>query len=320
MNAPVYLPNQSIDNSSIRFAMTSESGELATGHLSWRDLLNEANERIAAALAGDRRQEARWLVERVSGYDASELRMNERELVSTRAMAFYDALVARRCSGEPLQYVLGRWSFRTLELIVDHNVLIPRPETEIVAGFAIEAAREVANTRKGAVNVVDLGTGSGAIALSVAVEVPRATVWATDVSSGALSIARANLAGIGRAATRVTVREGSWFDALPPELHGAVDVLVSNPPYVPDDAELADEVRVWEPSSALFAGPDGTADLAQLIPVSFAWLAPEGAIVFEMSPEQTPWALELASSTGFVGAHIGSDLAGKPRALIARKP
>ena len=193
------------------------AGTRAGDTLCWNDLLDEAAARLGSALGGDRSQEARWLVERVSDLSSTELRLRADELVSVRSVAFFDGMLARRCSGEPLQYVLGRWSFRTLELLVTPDVLIPRPETEHVAEHAVRAATAAYIEGRRPI-VVDLGTGSGAIALSIAAEVPQAEVWATDVSGAALAVARANLAGLGRAARRVNLLEGSWFEPLPHDL------------------------------------------------------------------------------------------------------
>lgn len=286
--------------------------------LSWRDLIEESTRRLGDALGGDRRQEARWLVERVSGYSAPELFLNEVEAVSARSVAFFDALVARRCTGEPLQYVLGHWSFRTLELHLTRDVLIPRPETEYVAGMAIAAAISAAT--HGPPTVVDLGTGSGAIALSVAAEVPSSRVWGTDVSEVALRVARANLAGMGRAGTRVTMCLGSWFDALPPELAGAIDVLVSNPPYVSRDAPLPDDVRDHEPHLALFADDDGFECVHTVLSNAPAWLRPGGIVVVEMGETQTQRAVALTRSVGLVEVETIVDLTGRPRGLTARRP
>jgi release factor glutamine methyltransferase len=295
------------------------------GHLSWAALIREGAARLGEALGGDRAQESRWIVERVSGYEANELRLNETELVSARSVSFFDALLARRCAGEPLQYVLGRWQFRHLELVVDRNVLIPRPETEIVAEIAIDVAKSHVAERKqlgtpSAVRVLDLGTGSGAIALSVTTEVPQSLVWTTDISAGALSVARANLAGLGRAATRVTILEGAWFSALPNDLRASFSVVVSNPPYVAESerADLAPDVLDWEPHSALFANDGGRSDIAVLIDEAHAWLEPGGTLIIEMAPHQTAWAAERALVNNYVDITIAKDLAGRDRALVAK--
>ena len=305
--------------------MSSETKSSADGHLSWAALIREGGVRIGEALGGDRGQEARWIIERVSGYDATELRLNETELVSARSVSFFDALLARRCGGEPLQYVLGRWQFRYLELVVDRNVLIPRPETEVVAGIAIDHAAALVAQRKAhrsvePVRVLDLGTGSGAIALSITTEVPQTLVWATDASPGALSVARANLAGLGRAATRVTMLEGNWFAALPVDLQGGFSVIVSNPPYVAESEriDLAADVLDWEPQNALFASDEGRSDIAILIDEAHAWLEPGGSLIIEMAPHQTTWAAELANTKNYVDIAIVKDLTGRDRALVAK--
>jgi release factor glutamine methyltransferase len=183
----------------------------------------------------------------------------------------------------------------------------------LVAGLAIDIALSMPNPV-----VVDLGTGSGAIALSVAVEVPTATVWATDVSESALKVASANLAGLGRVAQRVTMTSGSWFDALPDSLRGAVSVMVSNPPYVAASDELPANVYDWEPHLALF-GPadDGGEYVRHIIELASEWLAPGGGLVIEMAPAQTETAEALATARGFTSVRIFDDLAGKPRALVA---
>ncbi len=152
-------------------------------------------------------------------------------------------MVERRASGEPLQYVLGRWGFRTLDVHVDRRVLIPRPETEVVVDRALRAVDDLSAT-----TVVDLGTGSGVIAMSLVAERTTLSVWATDVSPDALAVATANLAGLGRAASGVRVVEGEWFDALPAELKGAIEVVVGNPPYVAEDDQLPPEVSAGNPT------------------------------------------------------------------------
>jgi release factor glutamine methyltransferase len=226
-----------------------------------------------------------------------------------RTQAEYDELVARRLAGEPLQYVVRRWGFRTLELYVDPRVLIPRPETEIVAGVAIDLLPPDGT-------LVDLGTGSGAIALAVAVETKAGAIWATDTSPDALAVARANLAGIGSPARRVTMVEGDWFDALPADLRGEIDVIVSNPPYIGADEELPGEVVDWEPTDALIAGPSGLEAIARIVAGAPEWLRPGGALVIEIAPHQRDAALALCSA--FAHADVRPDLTGRDRVLVAR--
>ena len=286
------------------------------GAVSWREVLTETDARMEAA--GLPTMEARWVVEEASGLDADE---DLDALVTERGMAHHDAMVARRLAGEPLQYVLGRWAFRTLDLMVDKRVLIPRPETEVVAGLALlEADRFSAAGGGGTVLVADLGTGSGAIGLSIAAECPAAHVWCTDSSADALAVARANCTGLGRPAGRVTILEGSWFDALPSEMAGAFNVVVSNPPYVDVADDLPPEVVGWEPSEALFAPGSGRADLESLVDGATEWLAPGGALVLEMAPDQTAALAERAREAGFVEVCIHRDLAGRDRAVVARVP
>ncbi len=292
------------------------------GTIAWSEVLAATEGRLAAAGhdGGSAAREARWIVEEASGAtSAAELD----QPATVRGMAHHDAMVRRRLGGEPLQYVLGRWSFRTLDLMVDRRVLIPRPETEVVAGLAIDEVDRMAVGRDRStepVLVADLGTGSGAIGLSVAAERSETRVWCTDASSDALAVARANCVGLGRPAQRVTLTEGSWFDALPVDLRGRLDVVASNPPYVAADEQLPTEVADWEPGAALYADDRGTADVRVLIEGTLDWLAPGGALVLEMAPDQTALMADLARSVGFVDVAVRRDLADWDRALVARRP
>ena len=282
--------------------------------LRWRDLRDEAVGRLAAAGADDPVQEVRWLIERASGRTAAEQASALDEPPTQREVHHFDDMVARRVAGEPLQYALGRWQFRTLDLLVDRRVLIPRPETELVAGFAIDALARLG--RRGL--AVDLGTGSGAIALSLAAELwPRVEVWATDASPDAVAVARANLAGLGRRATEVRLVEGSWFDALPDELRGRIDVVVSNPPYVATTDLLPAAVADWEPAAALLSGPDGLDDLRTIIGGAPEWLTSEGVLVVEIGETQGAAVRDLALAAAFTSVTIRQDLAGRDRALVA---
>jgi release factor glutamine methyltransferase len=284
--------------------------------LHWRQLRDESVERLRRAWIIDPEQEIRWIIERASGRSAAEQMTTLDEPVTERELRFVGQMVRRRSEGEPLQYVLGQWGFRTLDLYVDRRVLIPRPETEVVAGLAIDAL--AALDRPGV--AVDLGTGSGAIALSLAAERwPHVEVWATDASPDALAVARANLAGLGRRAAVVRVLEGDWFAALPDQLRGRVDVLVSNPPYVAAAAPLPAAVADWEPHMALVPGPTGLEAVERIVAEAPEWLGQGGTLVVEIGEDHGVVVVELARRAGLVDAAIHPDLAGRDRALVARK-
>ncbi len=236
--------------------------------------------------------------------------------VPAQEAAHFEAMVVRREMGEPLQYVVGRWGFRSLDLMVDSRVLIPRPETEQVVEVAVQEIRRHSSSL-----VADLGTGSGAIALALAAEVPGIQVWATDASEAALAVARANLAGLGgMAATKVRLARGSWFSALPAQLRGQLSVVVSNPPYVAEDefADLPAEVAAWEPRQALVAGPSGLEALEVLLAEAPWWLAVPGAVVMEIAPHHEGAVTSMAREAGFAEVEVHPDLAGLPRALVGR--
>ncbi|MDP8937534.1 MAG: peptide chain release factor N(5)-glutamine methyltransferase [Actinomycetota bacterium] len=288
----------------------------------WRTELEYARRRLGSDL------EARRILGRASGFDRADLVRHFDDPVPARAAAFLWSMVERRRKGEPLQYVLGVWGFRQLDLMIDRRVLIPRPETEVVVEVALEELRRLeldgrpasrSGGRSGPV-LVDLGTGSGAIALSLAVEVDGAVVWATDASADALAVARANLAGLGsRVAPRVRLAQGRWFDALPVSLLGRVDLVVCNPPYVAEDEPLPAEVADWEPSRALVSGPTGLEAIEEVVAAAPRWLARPGALVVEVAPHQAGAAAAMARDAGFSPVEVRPDLAGRARALVGRR-
>jgi release factor glutamine methyltransferase len=291
-------------------------GERPDGTVSWRELLAEA-EAVLGDLPGGA-LDARRIVEDVAGATGADLLDVLDDLVTVRGVARLDALVARRRAGEPLQYVLGHWSFRTLDLLVDRRVLIPRPETEMVAEVALAEVDRVAASRT-PVRVADLGTGSGALALAIAVERPVTEVWATDVSDDALAVARANLAALGRPATRVRIATGSWFEALPDDLVGRFDVIVSNPPYVAEGDDVDEVVAAWEPALALWSGPTGLDALQVVVGGADRWLTTDGALVVELAPTQAATVAGLARAAGFGDVRVVADLAGRDRIVVARR-
>jgi release factor glutamine methyltransferase len=280
--------------------------------VTWRELWGETAEAVGG------RTEARWLCEVASAsLDGDDFLARLDEPATVRMVAHLDAMVARYRTGEPLQYVLGEWSFRRITLNVDRRVLIPRPETELVAEVAIGFAAACSPTR----TVADLGTGSGAIGLSMAFELPRqgTTVWITDVSADAVDVARANLAGIGPAATNVRVAHGSWFDALP--AGEAFDVIVSNPPYVAvGSPDLDDRVGDWEPSTALFAGQDGLDDIRTIVAGAPDRLCPGGTLVLEIGADQGAAVTAIMREAGLVDVDVRSDLSGRDRIAVGHRP
>jgi release factor glutamine methyltransferase len=294
------------------------------GTLTWRQIYAEAVDRLAASGAESAEMDARRMLEEATGAEGSEWLVVLDDKATERRLAKFDAMVARRQRGEPLQYVLGRWGFRHLDLMVDRRALIPRPETEQVADRALHEVNRLIEaegvTYADRLPVADLGTGSGAIGLALASEQPLIDVWATDISSDALAVARANLAGIGRAGTRVRLAEGSWFEALPPDLLGQLGVIVSNPPYVAADDPLPREVAEWEPRLALVPGPTGREVIEHLIDTAPGWLRPAGALVVELAPTQAASAVERARAAGYARAESYADLTGRQRVLVARVP
>ena len=289
----------------------------AEGTVAWRTLLAEATRRLERIGLPNPAVDAMRVVEAASGTDPGQLALVLDEPATQRGVAHFDAMLERRARGEPLQYVLGDWSFRSLDLFVDRRVLIPRPETEVVVEQAL-AELDRRPVGSGPRLVADLGTGSGAIALAIAQERTGVEVWATDVSADAIDVARANLAGLGRPGTRVRLAVGRWFDALPSTLRGRLDLLVSNPPYVADDEELPAEVVDWEPHVALRAGPIGTEDLVTIIDGARAWLAPDASLVLELAPHQAGAMTEHARAAGLVDVVVTRDLAGRDRVLVGR--
>jgi release factor glutamine methyltransferase len=282
--------------------------------VTWGELWNET-----ATVVG--RPQARWLCEVASGHDGDEFLTLLKRPASQRGVAHLDAMLARQAAGEPLQYVLGRWGFRHLDLMVDRRVLIPRPETEL----AVDVALRLARSQPMPLVLVDLGTGSGAIGLSLAAELPveGVSVWMTDLSADALDVARANAAGIGRAAANVRIVHGNWFDALPSELQGTIGVAVSNPPYVSDGgSELEPIVREWEPAGALFGGADGLDAIRGLVAAAPRWLRPGGWLVMEIGSTHGEQVNELLGAAGFEDVEIIADLAGHDRVAVGhlRRP
>ena len=288
----------------------------------WRELLAEAAERLAGAGVVSADVEARRIVVAAAGCDDAAWHSELDRPATRRGVAGFDRMLARRTAGEPLQYVLGSWGFRALDLFVDRRVLIPRPETEVTAGCALaELQRRADELSTPTLLAADLGCGSGAIGLSLAAERVDVEVVCTDVSADALAVASANLAGLGRPAARVQLAEGSWYEALPAELRGRFDVIVSNPPYIADGSDsLPPEIADHEPPVALYSGRTGLEATEAILAGATGWLAPGGGLVLELSDGKSPRVQDLARSAGLADIVVHHDLAGRERVLVARRP
>jgi release factor glutamine methyltransferase len=237
----------------------------------------------------------------------------DRDLLPTEVMAIR-AAVARFQKGMPMQYAIGYASFRHLELAVDQRVLIPRPETELLVDTVLAAQRGGSGT------VVDVGTGSGAIALALAAEGGFEEVIGIDVSPDALSVARSNVGAIPEdRRSRVTFLEG---DLLGPVAGREVEAVVSNPPYIsPSELDsLPRLVRDWEPHLALFAADDGMAAIRALVPQAAAVLRPGGLLALEVDARRADLAAETVSADArFTDVEQRPDLTGRPRFVVARR-
>lgn len=291
--------------------------------VAWRALMAEAADALVAVgfLSAD--VDARWIVEEASGHEGASLHAHLDDPATVNGVAALDRMVERRRAGEPLQYVLGRWGFRTLDLMVDARVLIPRPETEGLVDHVhaeLARARTEGNPDPSPPVVLDLGCGSGAIGLAVATERRDVEVHAVDCDPGAVAVTRANLAGLGMAGASVTVHEGSWFAPLPVDLAGRVAVVAANPPYVAASDALPAEVGEWEPAAALVSGPTGLEALEAILAEARTWLAPDGAVVIEIGETQGDAARDRAQAAGLVEAEVRPDLLGRDRVLVARAP
>ena len=269
---------------------------------------------LAAAGLADSRIEAEALVMHVLGMNRTALYLSwHQHVVSDGERERLGAMADRRLRHEPLSYILGHREFYGLDFLVDERVLIPRPETELLVDLALEAARSL--NAQGAVSLVDVCTGSGAIAIAAAVNLPQAEVWATDISKDALEVAAAN-AQIHGVEQRIRFVHGDLLDPLPSQF----DILVSNPPYVAQELLPALQPEVLrEPRLALDGGEHGLAAIQRLLTQAPQHLTARSVVLVEFSPEQAQDIAQMAQ-TAFpqAGINIIPDLAGRNRVLIVQ--
>jgi release factor glutamine methyltransferase len=272
------------------------------------EVLREAQERLAAAGCPSPRVDAELLLAHALGSSRTALYAEPERTLTAWEEATFERLFARREVREPLAYVLGEWGFRRLTLRVDQRVLVPRPETEVVVERCLALLRDLS-----APAVLDVGVGSGAIALAIADEHPGARVTAIDHSRDALAVARANARALGLS-DRVGLLERDVADGLG---EADWDLVVANPPYVdPADVErLEPEVRDWEPREAL-VGPGVTEAVAV---AALRAVRPGGHVVLETGDGEAPRVAALLSDLGFVEVALTRDLAGRERVVEARR-
>ena len=278
------------------------------------DALRVAAENLAAAGVPTPDVDAELLAAHVRGVGRGELAaaVFRGDALDGADAAALEALVERRAAREPLQHLTGSAPFRHLQLRVGPGVFVPRPETEVVAQLAIDALRAVADAAPVA---VDLGTGSGAIALALATEVPHARVYAAERSPEAHAWAARNVRTVG--AENLHLELADLAEAFP-QLDGTASVVVSNPPYVPDDAIPRDpEVRLWDPPAALYGGPDGLDVVRVLSGVGRRLLRPGGMLVLEHGEWQGAPIRELLTADGWRAAATHPDMTLRDRATTA---
>ncbi|WP_374264121.1 peptide chain release factor N(5)-glutamine methyltransferase [Zoogloea sp.] len=268
-------------------------------------------EALAAARGRIPASEARLFLREVSGASAAQIAAwPERTLSAEQAARFAD-LLARRVAGEPVAYLLGVREFYGRDFQVGPAVLIPRPETELIVDLVL--ARVVPGA---APAILDLGTGSGALAVTLALERPAATVTAVDFSPAALAIARANAAALGASVRCV---ESDWFAAL--DAGERFDFIVSNPPYIVDgDPHLSQGDVRFEPASALASGPAGLDDIRRIVAAAAAFLLPGGWLMLEHGYDQAEAVRGLLRGAGFGEVASERDLAGIERVTCGRRP
>ena len=284
-----------------------------TNKVTWADLLSETAKSLEENGIDSYKVEAQWIIETASGFSREEFLKNIRNEAPLLGVKHLNKILSRRLSGEPIQYALGSWSFRELDLLVDHRVLIPRPETETLVDVAHTMLSQF--DRRSKKFVCDLGAGSGAIGLAIAQERNDVEVYLVEKSAEALKVASANLAGLGNHAVKVKVFHSCWFDELPRELRNSFHLIVSNPPYIADSESLPNEVANFEPHEALFAGEKGTEYIETILLASPKWLMKSGGVVLEMAPDQTDSMAETARELGYSSIEISKDLTGKPRIM-----
>jgi len=291
----------------MRFRMMRSAGDSRSGRLPEAPaavpvarVLREATELLGRAGCDTPRLDAELLLGAALGVERERLILDDASLLDSDALARVQELIARRCRREPVAYILGHKAFRHITLSVDDRVLIPRPETELLVevGLSLDAGARV----------VDVGTGSGAVALALKHERADLDVWGTDLNGDALGLARENAArlGLGVRFVQADLLEG---------IRERFDAVLANLPYVPAGAQLQPEIAQHEPASALFAGPDGLDVIRRVI----ATAAELPLVALEVGAGQAAEVAAMLRRTGFLFIETVADLAGHERVVVGRR-
>ena len=282
------------------------------GEASAREAARRAAERLERAGVPEPVASADVLLAELLGIGRAELAASAVQLTAEQA-SLYEDWISRRIRREPVQRILGYAYFRNLVLDLNEETLIPRPDTESV----VDVALDLIDSRGYPCVVLDVGTGSGAIAISIAQERPRCEVHATDISEAALQIARRNAAKNNAAVTFHNADVTSGLHSL----NGSIDLLISNPPYVDEISaprRLAPEVREWEPPVALYSGRDELGFFRRIFSETPPLLKRGADVVLEIGEGQAGTVQDLGDRSGFVPLGVRNDLAGTPRAVLLR--
>lgn len=281
-----------------------------------RDAYLQGREHLQAVPVTEPAIEAEVLLRFVLGWDRARLYTHWDGPMPEAELTRYRALLAERARGRPVHYIVGEREFMGLSFAIDERVLIPRPETEVLVEHVVRWAAD-----EHAATIADIGTGCGAIAITVASMLAGITVHATDISTGALEVARGNARRHG-VADRVHFHAGDLLAALPATLRGELHVIASNPPYVPEDQAvlLAREIREFEPPVAIFVPGDGSALHRRLIDSAPEWLRPGGLLAVEVGAGQAEPVGEIVRADGrYTDVRLLPDAIGIERVVAARR-
>ena len=279
-----------------------------------RDILNEAARHFAMAGIPSPRLDAEVLLSFCLGCDRLEFFKNPLMPVDEKTLASFQKLVARRLKWEPVAYITGRKDFWSFVLEVNKFVLIPRPDTEVLVEEALNACKQIDSAE---IKILDIGTGSGAIALAMVKEMRQAKVVATDISAAALAIAEKNARNLGLD-SQIIFRQGNLFEPV----DDFFDIIVSNPPYIADAEydKLPVGVKDYEPPEALLAGVQGTDFYRKIINEAPGYLKNNGCLLLEIGATQSASVVNIAEASGeYCDISIRNDYAGLPRVITARR-